>query len=398
MSVDGVFDEVLLKLKAVAKTNRTVDAAQVQIVNLDEIIRRVGHHWPLVRDRIRAGSVDFLRGCVGPDDIIIPCGDGFLVVFAHGEAQDLKARCAEIQALLTAFYTGEEGLESLRARVEEMTLEQGALAQLMSSPPAPAKAAPSPAHGDHQIVFQPIWTAQAQFIACHFCTPTFCDMGVIRCGYDAHYARTGEHGAQSYAELDHAVLDAAADGVEGLLLRGGRGVVGFTVHAATMRHLRTRIAYLARLRALPAAVLERLVARIAEIEPNTPHSVLTEWVGQLRAHVRQVALQLHHTEPTFQRVVETGAWSIGAALPQHRRDADGAALKHLVDLVGGWGRAARGRHLKLCVEGARSEALLAAGASAGVDFFASDVFWPPRQAPADAAEAPAPHSEGIVIR
>ncbi|MGE0044442.1 MAG: hypothetical protein AB7J28_03630 [Hyphomonadaceae bacterium] len=388
---DAAFDEVIAKLKAAARANRTVEAAQVHVVNIAEIIAQAGRYWPNVRERIRAGSMSFLKGCVDEDDIVIPCGDGFLIVFARGEGSELARRSADMQELLTAYYTGEEGLETLRARIEPKTINQENIAELIASPPTPPPARePAREIGQHRIAFAPVWSAQAEMVAAHFCLPSYCEQGVMRMGYDSEYRRTGRHQHMHYDALDQQILDVALNGLADMERRGARGIVGASVHISTLRRQDARIAYLSKLASADPALLARLVIRIAEIEAAAPPWTLGEWTGYLKQHVREVALELHHSERLLDRVSEAAPWAFGFHLPPHRRDAPESAVRLLKESVAHWARAAHKQKVRLFVDGVRSGEVLHAVQAAGAAFATSELFWPSRHDPAGAYAAPAP--------
>lgn len=385
-----VYEEVVRKLKIAARTNRTVDAAQVHLINLTEIIQRAGRHWPLVRERIRAGSVEFLKGCLAEEDIIIPCGDGFLIIFGQGERTTLAARCIDIEELLTAFYTGQEGLEALQANVQKRKLEEGALDELMR---LQASDAPAPEHrsfGGRQLVFAPVWSARAELIACHFCKPTLCEHGIVRTGYNPDYRAHGRHEGEIYDSLDMEILDEALAAIAHFDETGARGMVGASVHVSTLRHQRSRMTYFARLAGAPHTLTQRLIVQVAEIEVGAPPFTLADWIGMLRGHVRRVALEFHHTERSLDRLGEIGAWAAGFQLPPHRRDVSEGVLKIMRDQLATWGRATQRQQVKLCVENFRSAALLHAARDAGLEMATSDVFWPARASACDVTQAPIP--------
>jgi hypothetical protein len=75
-------DQMASRLKAMADARGSIEAAQVKLIGLDEIREAAGPRWPRMRERVRSGSLSILSQYTGPDDVIIPAGDGFLIMLA----------------------------------------------------------------------------------------------------------------------------------------------------------------------------------------------------------------------------------------------------------------------------------------------------------------------------
>jgi hypothetical protein len=97
------FNQISGRLKAMARDGGSIEAAQVKLVGLDEIREAAGPRWPRMRERVRTGSFGILSQHTGPDDVIIPAGDGFLVMLAEGRPGDAQRRCQEMRDALLSF-------------------------------------------------------------------------------------------------------------------------------------------------------------------------------------------------------------------------------------------------------------------------------------------------------
>ncbi len=386
-------EELVRKLKTTARTTGALAAAQVQYLNIADLAARSGRHWPAVNDRIRTGSLSYIRACVDEDDLVIPCDDGFLVVFTNGDSARHTERAQELQATLAAFYFGEEGLENLEVQVDPRQLNGDDVRAFVNNNRRPnsgiekATAAPE---GAHDIVFWPVWAAQAELIALHFCAPNYCDQGVIRQGYDKDFRLRARHSGAHFAHLDMTILQHASAALARLLMRSPASVVGATVHISTLRRRQAFGDYLRALQAVPEATRRRLVIKIAEIEPGTPSGSLTEWTSLLRQHIRHVALGFHHSERAFERVRPVGVWSASIELPSHGPALDTGAKMSLTTLVERWTRAVGRSGVRPHVEGFRNLELLAAAKRIGLDFASSEIAWPPLSQPTGITTEPLP--------
>lgn len=391
-------EELVRKLKTAARTTGALPAAQVQFLNINDLAARSGRHWPAVNDRIRTGSLSYIRGCMDADDLVIPCDDGFLILFTEGDSARHAERAQELQSMLAAFYFGEEGLETLRVQVDPRRLNSDDVRALVDSQSrAGAISATGARHqeSDHDIVFWPVWAAKADLIALHLCSPNFCDQGIVRCGYDKGFQPTARHANADFADLDLAILQSASSALSRLLIRSPASVVGATVHVTTLRRRKALGDYLRALQTIPESTRQRMVVKIAEIEPGAPTSSLIEWTSLLRQHVRHVGLGFHHTDRAFDRFRHVGAWSAGIELPSHGPAPSAEIKRSLSTLIERWTRAVGPIGVRLHIEGFRSVELLAAAKRYGLDFASSEIAWPPLTQPADVISARLPERSAI---
>lgn len=372
---DILFADVVERLRAAAHEDREIDAAQLHLINLHEIIENAGPHWPLVKDRIRLGSMGFLRGCLDDKDIVIPCGDGFLVIYAHGEVEALKQRSRELHALLLEFYLGQDGLKALKVDVEHHRAAAHDIGALLGQGPAPAAVSASAA----TPMFAPIWSARGKIVASYICAPPF---------YDEGFAADGVHAADHYAEWDMAFLDAAhaALAAEAPPPRPG---IGVSVHSSTLHARAARGAYLERLARVPPELARRLFVKIAEIERGAPMINVANWVGLLRARVRTVLLEFHYTDQPPPTLNELGIWGAGYRLPDLPAQ-EGARVAEHIRRMRHWGAALRRQRLRFFIDNPRRAGLVRLAADSGAAFILSDAFWPFAPAPGGVIPTPAP--------
>lgn len=383
-------EELVRKLKTAARSTGALAAAQVQYLNINDLAERSGRHWPAVNDRIRNGSLSYIRSCVDADDLVIPCDDGFLVFFTEGDSARHAQRAQELQSMLAAFYFGEEGLENLQVQVDPRELSGDDIRTLVNNKGSSAAALAAEANAQesaHDIVFWPVWAAQAELIALHLCAPNYCDQGVVRHGYDKDFRLGARHSGADFAKLDLAILQNASAALARLLMRSPASVVGATVHVTTLRRRQALGDYLRALQAIPEPTRQRMVVKIAEIEPGTPTGSLTDWTSLLRQHVRHVALGFHHSERAFDRLRHVGVWSAGADLPPHGPAPSADTKRSLNTLIKDWTRAAGPIGVRLHIEGFRNMELLAAAKRYGLDFASSEMAWPPLQQPTEIISA-----------
>ena len=125
--------ELAGRLRSISRDDGSIDAAQVRVIGLDEIREAAGHNWTRMRERVRNGSMEILSRYTGPEDVIVPAGDGFLVILGPGAPGKNQERCNRMREALLSFYLGEEALQSLRATVTPRSLTTDGFADLIAA-------------------------------------------------------------------------------------------------------------------------------------------------------------------------------------------------------------------------------------------------------------------------
>lgn len=376
---DVLFSEAVQRLREAAHQDRAFDAAKMQLINLPEIIKNAGAHWPLVKDKIRLGSLTFLKGCLSDDDIVIPAGDGFLIIFAEGDSAGLKRRAQELRGLLLEFYLGQETLNKLKIDVRCQTVRADQLHTLLAPSPQLSKEASSASQleklPDLSFVFAPIWTLRAGMIGSYLCTPLNNEPFGPRYGYDENYPHGGQSARRDFLSIDMALLDA----VEAALDRNGsdtlRPALGVQVHATTMASRNARAEYLERLSRTPKSKLKHMFVRIAQVDVGTPMINIANWVGMLRARTRHVQVEFHYSQTPPAQLADVGVFSAGFQSPTIVTRGRGDFAKASV-LYQRWGAAFMRQRLTLFIDSVRQPALIKAAVDSGVGFITNETLWP----------------------
>jgi hypothetical protein len=383
------------RLRAMSRDGGSIEAAQVKLIGLDEIREAAGSRWPRMRERVRQGSYGILSQHTGPDDVIIPAGDGFLIMLAEGRPGDTQRRCQEMRDALLAFYLGEDALKALRPEVNNRSLTAEGLTDLISSS-VREKPIVARAHGD-DIAYAPVLLTREQKVGAFFAAPVQRGAEGRRIVYNPEFILDGRHHERrDYLELDLAVLDAGM-----ARMQRTDAPMGVCVHSTVMQSRRSRETYLQWIANLHPEVRRRMIIGVSEIERGTPLISITEWCSALRALVAQVSLGFHYTDHAISSVGATGAWAAGFHLPGFAgAQQDGRAQK-LREQIRFWSRSLRGQGMRLLVHGFQDANFLEEAASLGVDMLTSDAHWPfsslaDTEDDSAYAKTPPPLTEGAV--
>jgi hypothetical protein len=376
---DVIFLEAAQQLKETVRQGRSFQTAQVKVIGLDDIRRAAGPDWPRISARVRTNSMHFLEGCLSEGDLVIPAGDGFLVIYAETAERDVIKECATLQDTLNAFYLGEEGMANLRSQVEHKTIEAKEMAAILGA--GAAQSAPSAApQQSPPLGFFPVWSREKEAITGYWAARLFGTDGARRFGYDHSWRDTGRHERSDFLALDLELLTRVVDEAQDCLATNRRCILGYAVHATTMQQRARREIFLQRLHAVEERIRPYLLGRIAEIEPGTPTITIADWVHQIRPVTAKVNLELHMSERAVGRLDSVGAHSVSCVLSEAQSLPEVRARYAL--LIRQWKPALQRQGLKLRLDNVLDPGLINFALNNEVDFISSERIWPMAAAPA----------------
>jgi hypothetical protein len=367
--------QLALQLRAIARDDGSIDAAQVRLIGLDEIRQAAGDKWPRMRERVRSGSFQILSRFVTGEDVIVPAGDGFLVILAEGAAGNNQERCRKMREALLSFYLGDEAFKALRPEVTARTLSADGFADLIATSltSKPEISAQDTLLRD-DITEARIFSTRDRRVVGRWICPVRHEQIGRRLAYDGEYILDGLHRRQDFIDLDLAILDYAHRRAEEQ--DQNELAVGFTVHASTLQVRKHRDLYFAAIAATPAAFKGRAIITIAEIDRGTPLMSIAEWCCTLRTMLAKVCLDLHYTDHAISSIGSTGAWAAGFHLPIYSGAQKGARSARTLEQIRFWSRALKRQGMRFSVNGFREPDFVEEARGAGVEIATSDVLWP----------------------
>lgn len=392
MKVDEhLIQQLAERLRQAVRHARHIDVAQIQIIGLDDVKRRAGPLWADLASRVRETSTEFINHRIAEHDVVIPAGDGFLVIYA--EVQGAAEKSKALQAALDIFYLGDEATSGLSALVQHSAIAPETLMGRLAEPtlrPAfeTAHALPLP-----DVAVMPVWSVAQQAITGYWIAPHHPDRLMARYGYDREWIESGirrqdiDTLATDLMLLDRAVADALT-----CVQRDRRCLIGYSVHATTMLNKTRRQHFLHALAATPLEVRPLLLGRVAEVEAGTPIATMADWVHQLRPVSPRVAIELHHTQRDLSGMKDVGVFSVACVLPSVRPSAAEAAAQ--VRTIEVWSRDLKRQGLKLRLDNVVDPRLLACALDKGADFCSGEGLWPAVPAP----EGMKPYSRDQFLR
>lgn len=376
MGSSAEFDRLALRIRAAARDGGLIETAQVKLIGLDEVRSAAGARWPRMREHVREGSLKIIASHIGPDDAVIPCGDGFLAVFANAAPEEMARACADINDALLKFYLGEDALKALKADVERKSVTADSLAGMVSK----ADQAQRTQRHQNQLQlgrFWPVWSARHRAIAAYLCAPALeTKKATLRLAYAADFIERAQHRHRDYLDLDLCLLEQACSACE----QNPTIPIGASVHATTLQNRRSRNIFLGHVDANASLFKERMFISVAEIEPGVPLISLAEWSNALKRRFTRVAFDLHHSDRALSAMGSTGIWAAGHHLPPGM-STSGVGLRHTLNQLHAWCRTLKQQGISPLFHGFEDNALLDLAAYTDLAFATSEALWPSMSAP-----------------
>jgi hypothetical protein len=375
---ERLIQQLATRLREALHETRHIETAQIQIIGLETIRLRAGALWPELSARVRETSLDYIGQRIASHDLVIPAGDGFVVIYGDPDGAKDKARV--LQGELNAFYLGDEATKDLSAEVTHQSLDSHSLLGQLSTPPQMHDLDGIASPADMPLAILPVWNAPKQAITGYWITPDQGLRAVVRFGYDPSWTETGWHREdKDFLELDLRILARARSEAAACLHGGRRCIIGYSVHSTTMVNRTRRRVFLQALAETPAEIRPLLLGRVAEVQSGTPMAAIAEWAHQLRAVTPRMAIQIHHSQRDVTGMQELGISSVACVLPAMPPSAAEAdALQRCIVV---WSRDLKKQNLKMRLDNLEDPRLLGLALDAHVDFCTSPRLWPAVPAP-----------------
>ena len=380
MLAQSDLEQITNRLRGLTREGGSIEAAQVRLIGLDEIREAAGARWPRMRERVRAGSLEILSRHTGPEDVIVPAGDGFLIILADAPPGQSQQRCTVMREALLSFYLGEEAMAALRPEVKTRSLSSDGLNDLIAASVRHDDAEPPrlvAKSAGQDIAHARLYVTHEQRPGAYLAAPFMRARSGRRIAYNADFILDGHHQQrQDFLELDIAVLDEALAAASASVEAGNACVYGLTVHASTMQQRRSREEYIGWWAHVPAELKRFLFVSIAEIERGTPLISIADWTTALRPYVSRIWLDFHYTDRAVASIGGVGAWAAGFHLPVHAGAQCEPRAGRTLDHVRFWARTLSAQGIRLVVHGFQDSGFLTRATDTGVDFATSDTLWP----------------------
>jgi hypothetical protein len=389
---EGICGGALLdKLRRVARNGQSIDIAQIQFVGLDEVRAAYGDRWPRERERIQEIAQSFVGKRLRREDILIPCENGFVIVYGNVDSVDTALAAHAVGRSLRTFFTGEQVMRSVSVDVVHETVCAKELPRFLQSlsgtdVSAARRGAAPPGSTDpsaFSLRFQPMWDVSNQAIAAYFAEAVDPVSGERVPGY--HF-ESDVPPPSRLLEIDEITLRASETAMRTMFQSGHKAMLGVSLHVASLMKVENRSRLLHVISGLDKELCKYRAVRLSGVGPGFPRLYLRDTVGFLRARLPKVFISMNALEDDLTVGLESDAnalclsWTPSARIPE----ASGLPVR-----VQRAAASIHSRSKRLIVEGRLNQAQACGCVSAGVDALASPLIWPPGKFPDGAVRWPA---------
>ncbi len=372
-----------------------VTGGAVHFLNLAEIRTRFADRWPIMASRVAAVSESVLEHRLARIDMFTRLeGPAYLIVFANGNEDAARLRCAligqEIQRQLfgedTAFSDVRVRASVFRlgreVRVEHIDLD-AAIERLRPVEPVVAAAPadwPPPAVAPQAAMAEVMAAGEAGYIDGRPTRYVFRPTLHVRAEAVASFVCQPQHRAVdndddfvacTAANADLPTLIRAAAELERTRAHGLPVMVTVPLHFATMTRAADRQPYLAQCARLHDSDRRHLLFELDGCDETVPQTRLMELIGALTPYGRAVVLRVPLSRRRFAGIREARGFAVAADCSA-LRDGDPRAL----DQMRAFTAAASAAGLRSAGHGLASPGLTALAIAAGFDFVDSEAIGP----------------------
>lgn len=323
------------RIRQLTHIRAQIPADELQVINLAQIIAEFGDRWENVRSRVLTTAFHFLKKRLGEYDTLIPCSDGFIMIFGASKGDEAALTCRRLAEALSRFFMGNQWLGKSNAPCKYLTLNLNDLEAFTNSPGSAEGAAKSETHAHAwRIRFRPVRDARRNFIVTYFAEP------VHRHGRPLDHVDNGGEDLSArgtWAELDLATIEVGTAALRKIIAAGGRILVGFTVHIETLNDHANAHLVIDALTDIEPELRRYAAIRIAHVPPGFPRLHLDEHVQFLHQQNIRIALDLsiedHNTDILAHPFISSFGFHLGQRTAALFRDPHSQALVQLRNRV-----------------------------------------------------------------
>ncbi|RKR03022.1 hypothetical protein [Maricaulis maris] len=386
--------------RAMARGER-IDVGQFRLLNLNAVREQAGENWPSVKKKALVAGTQFLAKRLDEDDAVIPCEEGFLVLFASAPDNPADMLAALSEALMRFFLgspdTADLSIETEASRVDASDITQLAATRVATAPDMDADARRSrtqpPMEPEARLPrscpvteceedsviaqYRPLWDAQKQLLAANACLAKVVIGGRALEGRRAIATRMSR---VSQMDLDSCAIDAATAMLLALARKQKRMTLRVAIHASCWANDTHRATLLDTINGLPAPLRKSLLVRIDGLSDQPAKQAAA--LAELGKHGVGLMAEIPFGETELGAFAQSGVSLFSCASPppmnansEGLMDHDARALNQMV-------KAAAALKAATYLHDVRDLHVLKAAMASGVRFFSGQTVVADRAAPA----------------
>ena len=364
------------RIQAIARTNPSLDVAQFQFIGLEDIERAFGARWHSQKNKVKQIACDYLRSQIDTGDVLIPGGDGFLIVFGNASGGEAEFVTASLTHGLNEHFLGHaEPVSAARMETQTSAVPVDALVATLGEKDYVDGPADPPAEIQPASVtwaYQPVWNVKRESVSHYMATPVNPNGEPVP-GYQFEPlpGRTPR-----FTSLDEAGLLRAEEDLRELVREGKSSGVGSSLHVTSLTNVDNRLRLFSTLDRFDRALQKFRVVKISNIPPGFPRMYLPEIVGPMKARGLNISMTCAWNEPDLATFLQARPISIGFALPPSVVGPGSIVPQsELLAKVRAAASCAHAARTPFFVEGVFTSAMAIRFSAIGVDMMASHLIW-----------------------
>ena len=266
--------ELKTRLKAALAGRSDIDVGQFKLIGLSEVREQAGEAWARIKSRVFTAAAQLIERELTSRDVVLPAGDGFLVVLADPAAV-VTERLEAIAQRLKDFFLGHPETRGLSVAASAGSLDARALTALAersqamvpgSGPDADRRQIPrnKPAAEDRSdgalsAWFRPVWDGKNQVIAGNASRPK---VWVGGRALDGRRVAETRMVPVNQTAIDHLAQTAGFDALMRSVRAKSSTQIYLSIHADSWASRADREEILGRFNALPENVRRAFRVRI----------------------------------------------------------------------------------------------------------------------------------------
>jgi hypothetical protein len=387
--------ELVDRLRRVARNGQSIDIAQIQFVGLEEVRAAYGERWPKERERIQSVARSFVGKRLRREDVLIPCENGFVIVFGNIDSVDTALTAHAVGRSLRTFFTGDQTTRSVSVDVVHETVSARDLPRFLQSlsgtdVSAARRGDAPPGAVDpsaFSLRFQPLWDVSNEAIAAYFAEAVDPASGERIPGY--HFEADAPSPSR-LLEIDEISLQASETAMRAMFQSGRKAMLGVSVHVSSLMKIENRSRLLHVISSFDRELCKYRAVRLSAVGPGFPRLYLRDTIGFLRARLPKVFVSINAMEENFAIGLDSDAGALCFTWSPSGRILDASGFPARVHRAAA---SLRSRSKRLIVEGGLTHAQARQCAAAGADALVSPLIWPPGKFPDGAVRWPASRLE-----
>jgi len=372
------------RLRNIARNGQAIDVAQVQFVGLDQVRAAYGERWRVERDRIQDVARAFIAKRIHNEDVLIPCDNGFIIVFSAADSTDAALTAHSVGQSLNQFFLGDEATKHFKVDITHETVPVQGFSEFMNglqgtdaSKARCGEIQPEPAvdAAGFGLQFQPVWDVKHEAVTSYYAEATDLKSGERIAGYQFE---ENVFVTSRLLEIDEVTLRASEVAMRSMFEAGKKAILGVSIHVSSLLKLENRSRILHIISQLDPELCKYRAIKLCGVVPGFPRLYLKDTVSFLSAHIPNVVVSMSAAEDDFSTALDCEAAGLGYTVPPGARLAEDP---NFFAKVRKDAAAARVRSKRFFVEGRLTARQAHQCAQCGIDMLASPLVWPPTKAP-----------------